>query len=232
MILIKPPQLHLKNMTALLLLKLANTIIKEAMKQSIFSNGKLSIAILGLCLPLLLTSCKKDILLSASNGKYVINNERYEDQDPILISPGGTHTPSARYSLTNNTFDFYSECRPKDTSRGLPFYVLRCRLFMDSSLTVGGKYTFTPLPDLDSLILWDEKDRYDEQRKSYCTIHELVNPTNLCFGTGYLEITKIDFEKKWVEGNLSFEMPSPTISVDKESNKERLKFKGEFECFF
>lgn len=219
-------------MTALPLLKLANTIIKEAMKQSIFSNGKLSIVVFGLCLPLVLASCKKNILLSASNGKYVINNERYEDQDPVLISPGGIRTPSVHYSSTNNTFDFYSECRPKDTSRGLPFYVLICRLFMDSPLTVGEKYAITPLPDLESLNSWNEKDRYNEQRKSYCTIEELVNTSNLCFGTGYLEITKIDFEKKWVEGKLSFEIPSPTISVDKESNKEQLKIEGEFECSF
>lgn len=169
----------------------------------------------------LLNGCEDDILKSDSKFECTINGEAYLEHPSMFITPGALHSPRIEYR--DSVISFYSSVHPIDTSSNLPFYVLRFKIHFVPPLIEGKRYQVSPLPNLEYLIDMDRTWDYYEQKKSFCSLG-LNASMYLCFGTGYIEFTKIDFENKEMKGQIEFEVVSP----DEEDNKKSLKVQGEF----
>lgn len=175
--------------------------------------------------------CKKcdDIFRATSHLKCTINNIDYIDHNPLII-PTAARTPHASYYIYPDSsyyMTFLSQCYSDNESKGAlrSIYCIEYKVNEIIPLCIGKRYLVKSIPNLDYLMSWDTTNQYDEKKYSYCTIRSEDHA--LCFGTGHVEFTEIDFEKQWVKGEIDFEIIAPGKD---DNDKTKLKIKGEFQC--
>lgn len=181
--------------------------------------------IIYLILSILLSSCDKDSF--PPDKKYFdckINGITYKAATILFPSIYEARPISGYFKGENlHYFHFYTDCYSQNSSAD-PFS-LSYNLYLDAPLEIGKKYFVESIPDLDYKMPFQTQKEYHEKRQSYCELSYEYVFDSYCFGKGFVEFYRIDFDKNRVEGKLEFEIPFPDAEL---GTRTTLKIIGDF----
>lgn len=181
---------------------------------------------------LLVSGCSKEDSYFGPYFKGTINGVKYRDQESrFSFNPSGAKGgPLVWYELKDDKgyFLFQTQCS-SESKKTLPAYFINCYLYIDSPLVIGKQYKMSTLPGLDYYVFYQDAKLYEDSRHSFCQISKVSSASEyLFFGTGYIELSKIDKDTHLLEGKLILEVPYP--DDNKENDRTILNIEGNFQC--
>ncbi len=179
---------------------------------------------------LLLTfnSCDKDDIIISSFFECELNGVKFKTDNPVMTFPNGRPSPITNYYVGEDkwAFSFSTTIKPNEETVDMPYYDLRSFIYLKEPLKIGEKYSFPVLPGKEHSISYvSVADELVENQISYVTFSLSGDWGNLSFGSGYIQLTELSEEGKWLKGIVEYEFVSP---IEQDEKREQIKLKGEF----